>query len=137
MDEQTSTTTNTSTVSAATTTPPMSTTQPAAAAPAATQAPSNETLMGILAYLSILVVVPFAMAKDDAFVKFHIKQGLLLVIAEVVVWVLTIFAWRLAFIFDLVDLAVLVLAVIGIINVVNHKTAELPLIGSLAKHFTF
>ena len=99
--------------------------------------PEHKTLMGVLSYLGILVIIPFLMAKDDPFVKFHIKQGLLLVIIELAVWILGSSMWQLWMLLNLVNLATLVLAIVGIVNVVQGKEKELPLIGGLAKNFTF
>ncbi len=99
--------------------------------------PQNKTLMGVLAYLGILIIIPFLMAKDDPFVKFHIKQGLLLVIVEVAIWVLGSAMWQLWTILSLVNLAAIVFSIIGIVNVVQGNQKELPLIGSLSKNFTF
>ncbi len=99
--------------------------------------PEHKTLMGVLAYLGILIIIPFLMAKDDPFVKFHIKQGLLLVIVEIAVWVLGSSMWQLWMLLNLVNLATLILAIVGIVNVIQGNQKELPLIGSLAKNFTF
>jgi uncharacterized membrane protein len=99
--------------------------------------PSNETLMGVLAYLSILVIIPLLTAKNDPFVKFHIKQGLVLLIIEVIAWFLSGLLWQFWEIFQLINLCVVILSIIGIVNVVNHKQTELPLVGSLAKNFGF
>ncbi|OGG50442.1 hypothetical protein A3C18_00185 [Candidatus Kaiserbacteria bacterium RIFCSPHIGHO2_02_FULL_54_11b] len=93
-------------------------------------------LMGILAYLGILIVIPFLMAKDDPFVKFHIKQGLLLVIVEIAVFILGNSMWQMWTLLNLVNLAVLIFAIIGIVNVIQGNQKELPLIGSLAKNFS-
>jgi len=100
------------------------------------QAQSNETLMAVLAYLGILIIIPFLMAKNDSFVKFHIRQGLVLVIIEMIAWFLggTLF-WHFWPLLQLINLATLVLSIIGIVNVVNHKQTELPLVGSLAHSF--
>jgi uncharacterized membrane protein len=94
-------------------------------------------LMGVLAYLGILIIIPFLVAKNDPFVKFHIKQGLLLVIVEVAVWLIGTSMWQLWTLLSLVNLATLVLSIIGIVNVIQGQQKELPLIGSLSKHFTF
>lgn len=106
--------------------------------PPTTNADTNKTLMGILAYLSILVVVPLVSEmKNDPFVKFHAKQGLVLVIFEAIGWVLfklPVFGWIL---FPVLELSFLILMIIGIMNVVNKHTKELPLIGHLASHFKF
>lgn len=97
----------------------------------------NQKLMGILSYIGPLVIIPFLMAKEDPFVKFHIKQGLLLLIISVGVWFVTMampFFWMFL---NLINLGVFILAVIGIINVVQHEQKELPLVGSFASYFKF
>ncbi len=110
---------------------------PAATPAAPSPAAKNETLMGVLAYLGILIIIPFLAAKEDPFVKFHIKQGLLLFLAEIAINLVGSSMWQLWPLLNLVNLAVLVLVIIGMINVVNHRQQELPLIGHLAKNFTF
>ena len=101
----------------------------------------NGKLMGILAYLSILVLIPLFAAKDNRFARYHTNQGLVLFVLEVIVsviarvlwWILPYgFLWRTVnWIYSLCGLAFLVLAVIGIINVVNGRAKELPLIGGI------
>jgi len=115
-------------------------------------------VMGILSYLSILCLIPLFTKKDDDFVYFHAKQGLVLFGFEIVVYVIyriivgmligSIVGWRmlsiwlgnafhLEFVFNLVDLGLLVLAIMGIINVVQNKKKELPLIGKFARNLKF
>lgn len=98
----------------------------------------NNTLMGILAYLGILVLIPLlTSAKNDPFVKFHAKQGLVLFIAEIVLWVVASFFWMLWPLWQLCNLAFFILAIVGIVNAVQKKEKELPIIGSFAKHLSF
>ena len=100
--------------------------------------PSNKTLMAVLAYIGILIVIPFFTSKDDSFVKFHLKQGAVLFVIEIIVWVLGMqFMWVLAPVLGLINLGLVVLAIIGIVNAVQGKEKELPLIGQFAKHFNF
>ncbi len=94
----------------------------------------NSLLMGILAYIGILVLIPLFVAKGNAFVQFHVRQGLVLFVIEIIVYVVGEMMWGLYPILSLVNLAMLVLSIIGIINVVQKKEAELPLVGQLAKH---
>lgn len=94
--------------------------------------------MAVVAY--ILFFVPLLTdAKDDPFVKFHVKQGLVLLIAsialQVVGAVVPVIGWFL--ILPLVGLATLVLFVIGILHAVNGEEKELPVIGQFAKNFKF
>jgi uncharacterized membrane protein len=99
--------------------------------------PSNRKVMGVLAYLGILIVIPFLVAKNDPFVRFHIKQGLVLLVIEIIVWILaySYIFWQLEPIIELINLAVIVLAIIGIVNVVQGNEKELPLIGSWGRNF--
>jgi uncharacterized membrane protein len=98
-------------------------------------APDNKTLMGVLAYIGPLVIISYLFAKDNPFVKFHIKQGLVLFVIEIVVWFLGMIVWMLWPILNIVNLIVLILAIIGIVNVVKGREKMLPLVGSLARHF--
>lgn len=92
-------------------------------------------IMSILAYIGPLVIIPFLVAKDNAHVKFHIKQGLVLLVIEVAVWFLGMILWILLPLLALVNLATLILSVIGIINVVQGKQKELPLVGKYSSYF--
>ena len=103
----------------------------------AQHSPEKNTLMAVLAYIGPLIIVPYLAAKDDPFVKFHIKQGLLLVIIEVATWMLMTTLWILFPLLQLVNLAVLVLAIIGIVRAAKGLTKELPLVGHWAKSFDF
>ncbi len=93
-------------------------------------------VMAVLAYLGILVLIPLFAAKDSKFARFHCGQGLVLLIAEVIVSVVAsilglIPVVRVIFgiISGLLGLCFLVLLIIGIVNAVNGKAKELPVIG--------
>lgn len=84
--------------------------------------------MGVLCYLGILWLIPFLAKKDSPFVKFHLNQGLVLLVLGLISWILCripfirIIGW-------LASVAVFALAIIGIVNVVNGKAQELPVVG--------
>ena len=86
---------------------------------------NNNKVMAILCYLGILWLIPFLTAKESPFVKYHLNQGLLVLIlgiaAAAVSWI-PVIGW-------LCGVVVFAFAVIGIVNVVNGKAQELPLIG--------
>ena len=51
-------------------------------------------VLAAISYLSILVLIPLLVKKDSRFVREHAKQGLVLFIAEIVLWIVDlIFAW--------------------------------------------
>tara|TARA_Y100000310_G_C20699883_1_gene828722 strand:- start:90 stop:509 length:420 start_codon:yes stop_codon:yes gene_type:complete len=79
--------------------------------------------------------------KKNAFVKFHVKQALVLLIASVAV---SVAGWVLIFIpvigwisFAVLIIGIFILWLMGILKAVNGKTEEIPLIGSFAKNFKF
>ncbi len=92
-------------------------------------------LIAILSYLGILVLIPLLVAKEDEFVQYHAKQGLILLIIGVISMFIGLFpfiGWILApFIF----LAWFILSIIGIINVLKGKKKELPVVGKYEKKF--
>lgn len=91
--------------------------------------------IAVLSYIGILFLIPLLTNKDDEFVQFHAKQGLVLFIAEVATafiawipmigWIIGLVAWLLW----------LVLSIMGIVNVLGGKKVELPVIGQFAKKF--
>ena len=98
----------------------------------------NNKAMGILAYISWLVLIPLLAAKDSKFARFHCNQGLVLAIAEIAVWVVCgilsgfpLIGWIFGIIEGLISLVCLIFAVLGIINAANGKAKELPIIGSI------
>lgn len=98
-----------------------------------TQSSQKINPLGILCYLGILVLIPWFTAKDDEFIKFHVKQGLTLFIAEVItviVGLIPLIGWILAFIGWIIWL---ILTVLGIVNVLKGEKKSLPLIGKYAE----
>jgi uncharacterized membrane protein len=98
--------------------------------------------MAVFAYLGILLIIPFVTdAKNDPFVKYHLKQGLALIIAEAIGWFVTLFIGWIPFLGWLIVLlfwlACLVLTIVGIMNVLNGTEKELPWIGQYGKSFNF
>lgn len=95
----------------------------------------KNTLMAVLAYIGPLIIVSYIVAKDDSFVKFHIKQALVLFVIEIAVWFIGSMMWQFWMLLNLVNLAMLILSIIGIINAAQGKEQPLPLIGQYSAHF--
>lgn len=116
---------------------PQGTTETPVATAPTTGAPTHErnTLMAVLAYISILVLIPYFTAKEDPFVRFHIKQGLVLLTIGVIVWAAGNIVWMLFPLLAIINLGILILTIIGIINAIQGNEKELPLVGSFSKYF--
>ena len=95
----------------------------------------KNVLMAILAYIGPLVIVSYVVAKEDPFVKFHIKQGLVLLVIEAGVWILGMMLWQFWSVLSIINFATFVLSVVGIINAMNGKEEELPIVGRFSKYF--
>lgn len=84
--------------------------------------------MAVLAYLGILVFIPLFAAKESKFARFHVNQGLILLICSVVIYFIGLIP-GLSVICRILDIAVAILAIMGIVNAVKGETKELPLVG--------
>lgn len=98
---------------------------------------SHNKLMAVLAYLGILIVIPFLVSPQDRYVKFHLKQGTVLLITWIIIWALSIIEIPFNFLTPLLSLGVFVLTIIGIVNAISDKEKELPLIGHLGDKINF
>jgi len=97
----------------------------------------NEKLCAFLSYLYLGLIwylVDEKIRKSN-FVKYHVKQGLLLLITNLVLGAIMgipIIGWLAA---PLVSLIILGYMIIGILNVFFNRQKELPLIGRYAEKF--
>lgn len=91
---------------------------------------NNGKLMGILAYLGVLNLIPFLVEKENKFARFHTVQGFTLLIIWVILIVVDALTGKfLNFVFDTLEFLVGIWAIIGIVNVIKGEAKELPLIG--------
>ena len=87
-------------------------------------------IFAIISYLSIFCIIPLVLKKDNPFVLSHGKQGLVLFVAEVAVFIIHIILghWFLR-------LGMFVLGIysfVGIIKCLKGEYVKLPLIADIA-----
>jgi len=100
----------------------------------------KNTGMAIVAY--ILFFIPLLTdAKKDPFVKFHVKQGLIIFIGWFVIGIIDyilsfipFIGWMIA---RLLNVLLFILMVIGIMNAAKGEQKPLPVIGKFAEKFKF
>lgn len=94
----------------------------------------RSTIYAALSYLGILCFVPLTIARDDAFVRFHAKQGLVIwmwsILAIFVLHIPVLGKW----LFGFSTMAVVALSVIGLISVLFKRAWRLPVISGIAAH---
>lgn len=111
---------------------------------------SNRTIMIILSYLWLLALVPLLVEKGDREVQWHAKHGIVLMVAEIVLWV----AWTIvstvvaqipflgclgaavgALVAFIVWLGIIVLHVFAMIKGVNGQRLVVPYVTQYADRF--
>lgn len=100
---------------------------PTEAAPAVSEeiAPQEHRLMAALSYVHILCLVPLLTQRDNEFVQYHAKQGLVLFVVEVIVF-MGFFSIILTWLSPILLLATFVGSVAGIIFALQGKKQDLP-----------
>ena len=93
----------------------------------------SNKFMAILSYLGILVLIPLFAAKNSQYARFHVSQGvnvLLLYIISTTVSYIPLLPFD-GFISWIVNMIALVFSILGIINAVRGEMKPLPIIGGL------
>ncbi len=94
---------------------------------------AEDKIFAIMAYLSILCIVPLVFKKDNKFVLSHSKQGLVIFVGFVCIFVVSIlFDWILRPGLFLLGLA----SIYGIIESIRGKYIKIPLIHQIADKIT-
>ena len=106
----------------------------------ASQKPSEDQeitegkIFAVIAYLSIFCIIPLVLKKDNTFVLHHGKQGLVIFVAEVAVFIIHIILgqWFLRLGIFLLG----AVSFIGIIKCLKGETLRLPVISVIAEKIT-
>jgi uncharacterized membrane protein len=109
---------------------------------------SRNKLMAVLCYLGVLIVIPYFQARNSRYVQFHLKQGVNLLIFDLICGFITGFINSFIEIGDELDylnnmflliisvplaiigLIIFIITISGIINAVSGKMKKLPIIGN-------
>ena len=92
----------------------------------------NKKLGGALSYLGFLFLIPLLVAKDDADIRFHVNQGLVLFLVGWLGTTVCRFIPAVGGILgSVLGVVTFVLTIIGIINACKEETKPLPVIGGI------
>lgn len=121
-------------------TPPESPTPPSSLAPGSSD--SNRGIMIVLSYLWVLALIPLLLDKDDPEVQWHAKHGLVLFVAELILWVILavlgmvpILGCILVPVWLALSVAVIVVHIICIVKGINGEKFLIPGISQYADRF--
>ncbi len=90
-------------------------------------------LIAAIGYLGILCLIPLLLKKDSAFAQFHGKQGLVILISWLILWVGNVVPLLGQLVWLVGSLALLILIIMGMIHALNGEMWELPVLGKYAK----
>ncbi|MBI5073136.1 DUF4870 domain-containing protein [Candidatus Woesearchaeota archaeon] len=93
---------------------------------------SEQMVFGILSYLGILVLIPLLIKKDDDFVHFHAKQGLVMLLVWIAAWIVAlipVIGWVFGSLFYIV---LLIVSLIAIVKVLMGEKWEIPVVSTYA-----
>ena len=92
----------------------------------------EKNIYAVLCYIGILIVVPLLVKKDDPYVNWHIKQGI--VVLAIIIGSLIASAWieRLG---NLMFLLILIVDLIAAVQALMGRRWKIPLIGDIANKF--
>ena len=92
----------------------------------------EEHIYAAMCYLFVLVFVPILTRKQDPFINFHARQGLVIVVGVILSAVIAMWtSWLGSIIF----LLLLIADVIALIQAMQGHTWKIPLLGTLAEKF--
>lgn len=124
----------------------MSDTTPSVNAPLGNTPSSNRAVMIVLSYLWLLALVPLLVEKDDKEVQWHAKHGIVLMVAEFILWiVIFVIQFMLVSILGLgciaglltipIPIGILILHVLAIVKGVNGQRLTIPGLSEYASKF--
>lgn len=108
---------------------------------------SNRSLMIVLSYLWLLALIPLLTEKEDKEVQWHAKHGIVLMVAEIIIWIaLTILSMILgaitaglgcvvSLLTPIFSLVILIVHIICIVKGVNGSRFTIPGISQYADKF--
>lgn len=99
---------------------------------------SNSKLFSVLSYFGILWIIGLVAAPQDSFVRFHVNQGILLFILEIItsaagfiLSLIPVIRWFGGLVTGALGIFAFVLFIMGIVNAAQGKMKPLPIIGGI------
>jgi len=91
-------------------------------------------IWAFIGYWWILFLVPLLAKKDNKFALFHGKQGMVLFVFEVIIWILSyipVIGWFI--IGPIGSIICIILAIVGMVKSLQGKYWKMPVLGDIAE----
>jgi uncharacterized membrane protein len=98
----------------------------------------EEKLLAALSYVGVLCVLPVLLKKDSTFAMHHARQGIVILIAWVLLWIGAATVPLLGgVVWFFGSIVLFVLSAVGVIRAASGDPWELPWLGDYAKRIQF
>ncbi|MBF0308758.1 MAG: hypothetical protein HQL56_04430 [Magnetococcales bacterium] len=92
-------------------------------------------MMAAFSYLGVLCLVPLLLNRDDAYVAFHARQGLVLWIWAVISFFVMHLPGLGPYLFSTSTVLITFASLAGLVSVLLNRSWKLPFIGDMAARF--
>ena len=93
----------------------------------------SEKFLSAIGYLGVLCLVPLLLERKSAFAQHHGKQGLVLLIAWMLIWMGNIIPILGQIVWVIGSVLFIMLIILGMINAFAGRTWEMPILGAYAQ----
>lgn len=93
----------------------------------------EDRLFAAIGYLGILCLVPLLLKKESAFAQHHGKQGLVILIVWLALWVGMIIPILGQIVWTLGSIGLLILIILGMVNALQGRRWDMPIFAKYAK----
>lgn len=93
----------------------------------------EKRIISAISYIPFLFIIPLVFVKEDSFVHSHAKQGFVLFIFEVILWVLgkiPLIGWLFKYVIGIV---IFLVALYAFIEALLGKFWKIPIIGDISE----
>lgn len=97
----------------------------------------TEKFVSAIGYLGVLCLIPLVLERKSAFSQHHGKQGLVLLIAWMVLWIGNIIPVLGQIVWVIGSVIFIILIILGMVNAFAGRMWEMPVLGVYAKRFKF
>lgn len=92
----------------------------------------EKNIFAALCYVGVLVFVPILIKKDDPYVNWHIRQGLVVLAIIIVSLIASVWIERVG---NLLFLVIMIIDIIALVQALLGRKWKIPLIGDVANKF--
>ena len=93
----------------------------------------DDRLLSAIGYMGILCLLPLLLKKESVFAQHHGKQGLIILLAWLALWMGMIIPILGQLVWFFGSIVLVMLIIMGMINALQGRLWELPILGKYAK----